>query len=128
MPTLAIPVEYSMGQTHSTSFRKWILNEYVWTGQTYGMEYESTSQILSLGPSLANFHPGMVNMGVQMPKFAPLLDLCHDVGAGASSDYVGCAFATPLSSSQPQPRNDDDDTTPALQAGEELFVSYGDNW
>jgi len=110
-PTLVIPVTRNQ--------KKWILHEYVWSGKTYGSEYETVTENVVLGPSLANFHPGRVNMDVVRPVWQPILDACVDPGAGASSDYQGCAFTT---------ISNDNGGHHELQAGEELFVSYGEQW
>lgn len=92
--------------------QNWDIRSYVWNTRSYKAEYEvnaaENADVMSV--SLANFHPGLVNMEVTEGMFKPVLDSCHDPGAGAFSDYVGCAFL----SSQ------------ILQPGEELFVSYGE--
>jgi hypothetical protein len=107
MPSLIIPTLFKDGHN-------WIINDYVWEGRVYSGEYEigKDRHTEALGASLANFHPGILNMDLRRPTFNPLLDACKDPGAGASTDYEGCAFR----SSQ------------ALSAGEELFISYGDAW
>ena len=77
-------------------------------------EYEVAGDMRTevLGASLANFHPGILNMYLRRPTFDPRLDTCQDPGAGASSDFLGCAFQS----------------LQVIQPGEELFISYGDNW
>jgi hypothetical protein len=106
-PSIVIPGIFS----HKN---RWSISDYVWEGKTYRAEYEVGKDLLSetLGASLANFHPGILNMGIQPPEFQPMLDTCKDPGAGASSDYIGCGFIS----------------RQVLQPGEELFVNYGDNW
>lgn len=93
---------------------RWNGIDYVWNSMSYKAEFEvfgnQTSEVLSL--SLANYHPGIINMGVQKPNYIPTLDRCEDPGAGAFSDYVGAAFIS----------------NHKIKAGEELFVSYGDHW
>lgn len=107
MSAIVIPYGYEQKR------HNWDIHSYVWNARTYKAEYEVNSagdaDVMSV--SLANFHPGLVNMELTRGKFKPVLDSCLDPGAGAFSDYVGCAF----SSSQ------------ILQPGEELFVSYGEH-
>lgn len=106
----------------SESFpRPWNGGDYVWRGSTYYAEYESAeteerfsvTDVLAVDSgALANSHLGLVNEDLAPPRFDPVLDRCHDPGAGAFSDYVHHTFTS----------------RHALGAGEELFVSYGDAW
>lgn len=107
MPSIVMPALYK-------DDHKWIIGDYVWEGKSYKAEYEIGRDMSTevLGASLANFHPGIVNMKLRKPVFRPVLDACEDPGAGASSDYFGCSFMS----------------NATLQAGEELFISYGDAW
>lgn len=107
MPAIIIPRLFKNNH-------EWGLHDYVWEGKTYGAEYEigqhKTTEVLSA--SLANFHPGILNMKLRPSILHPLLDSCKDPGAGASTDYVGGGFTS----------------SRALSGGEELFISYGDAW
>jgi hypothetical protein len=107
MPAIMIPRLYKNNH-------KWIIQDYSWAGKAYRAEYEvgKDKAVEVLGVSLANFHPGVLNMNLKLPKLHAVLDSCIDPGAGASSDYVGCSFIS----------------NRALSQGEELFISYGDAW
>jgi hypothetical protein len=103
----AIVIPYAYEETFT-----WDIVDYVWDARSYNAEYEiiNTNRGTEvLGVSLANFHPSLVNMRAVESKFKPTLDSCKDPGAGAFSDYVGCAFVSEQ----------------VLEPGEELFVSYG---
>lgn len=88
---------------------QWDIHNYVWNSLSYNAEFERNAEADVLGVSLANFHPGLVNVKVKSAKFEPVLDSCKDPGAGAFSDYVGSAFLSGQ----------------VLKQGEELFISYG---
>jgi hypothetical protein len=95
---------------------QWQGSEYVWSGDAHGASYESlpffdTSIIAGLFGALANAHTGITNM-VQAPSgYDPLLDRRIDPGAGGFSAY-DCGFRSAY----------------PVAAGEELFVSYGEQW
>jgi len=91
---------------------QWDIHNYVWNSLSYNAEFERNAEADVLGVSLANFHPGLVNVKVKSAKFEPVLDSCKDPGAGAFSDYVGSAFLSGQ----------------VLKQGEELFISYGELW
>lgn len=61
---------------------------------------------------MANFHPGLVNMGMNDATYKPLLDRTKDPGAGAFSDYRDYSFKSQHK----------------LEAGDEIFISYGESW
>lgn len=98
---------------------RWDAHDYTWEGSAYGAEFESTklgkldTQILApdIG-MMGNFHPGLVNSYLAPTYFQPLLDRTSDPGAGASSDYFQHTFLA----------NRD------IQAGTEIFISYGEPW
>jgi len=108
LPAVILPGVFTQGM------EEWDMKDYIWTGRSYNAEYEVDANYTSeaMGASLANFHPGILNMGLKRPEFQPLLDRCVDPGAGGSSDYLGCAFQSKLE----------------MQPGEEMFISYGDSW
>lgn len=95
----------------------WGVGDYMWGSEGSVAEYETCSKSFTdlLGANegtLTNFHPGLVNLVVDYPHFDPVLERYTDPGAGAFSDYSGMAY-----------RSDE-----KLQAGQELFVSYGERW
>ena len=93
------------------------IKDYVWEGGTFRTDYEAAPKIETVvmavnDGALANSHWGLVNEVLSEPTFQPVLDRCIDPGAGAFSDYVDYSFRSSV----------------AVGAGEELFVSYGDQW
>lgn len=61
---------------------------------------------------MSNFHPGLVNMDLNEVTHKPILDRSVDPGAGAFSDYWDFSFRSHY----------------RIEAGEEIFISYGENW
>jgi hypothetical protein len=95
---------------------QWQGSEYVWSGDVFGADYESfpyfyTPIIAGLFGALANGHTGITNMVQTRGGYDPILDRRTDPGAGAFSDY-DCGFQSAY----------------PVAAGEELFVSYGEQW
>jgi len=96
----------------------WDGGDYIWGARSYRCEYETdwkeiSTVVLAVNDgALANFHPGLVNEFLVPSKWDPILDRCTDSGAGAFSDYVHYSFKSAFQ----------------LDAGEELFVSYGEQW
>ena len=81
----------------------------------FGAEYDSAGghqMLVTNVGALANAHPAVAH-AVPGHTFEPLLDRCFDPGAGAFTDVVGQFYTT---------------TTATIAEGEELFVSYGDEW
>jgi hypothetical protein len=91
----------------------WPGRDYVWSGEAFGSVYDGEPSMLAvLFGALANAHAGITNLEQDPGTWDPVLDRTRDPGAGAISDYVGYSFI----SMHP------------VSAGEELFVSYGENW
>lgn len=104
-------------KSNKAPVRRWPGRDYVWGGHQFGASNEahpiwSTSMLAVMFGSLANAHTGITNLYQDSGKYEPVLDRREDPGAGASSDYIGYSFR----SAYPVP------------AGEELFVSYGEQW
>jgi hypothetical protein len=100
--------------------QSWSGMDYIWQGKVYSTEFESAGAATPFGTdvlavndgALANSHQGLVNEHQEKSTFHPVLDRCKDPGAGAFSDYVDYSFQSSF----------------ALEAGEELFVDYGEHW
>ncbi|KAG7370513.1 SET methyltransferase domain containing protein [Nitzschia inconspicua] len=96
---------------------RWVGKDYVWNGETFEFSHDgypdfAVMVVNGLFGALANFHTGLVNMVLQGERMHPTLDRRFDPGAGAFSDMAVSTFKS---------------LHPVL-AGEELFVSYGENW
>lgn len=96
---------------------KYDILDYIWSGPNFFADYETDSRIVTSimavnEGALTNAHPALLNADLGASAFSPILDRCHDPGAGAFSDYTGYSFK----SRHP------------LEPGEEVFVSYGDSW
>lgn len=82
-----------------------------------GLHYDTRPELQSSAMagnygSLSNSHSGINNLRFAPPIFDPILDRRSDPGAGAFSDYIDFGFQ----SDEP------------VAGGDELFVSYGENW
>lgn len=92
----------------------WDAYDYTWAPGAYLSEFEANSvQVLTPNEGcLSNFHPGLVNMAMNDVTYKPVLDRRIDPGAGAFSDYRDYSFKSEY----------------RLEAGREIFISYGENW
>jgi hypothetical protein len=94
----------------------WVGHNYVWYGNMFDAENDGhplgMAMIAPLFGAMSNSHAGIANLVQNPGTWDPVLDRTLDPGAGAISDYLDYSFK----SSYP------------VSAGEELFISYGDNW
>jgi hypothetical protein len=93
----------------------WDAFDYTWEASTIeNAEWEGSAvQILAVNEgSLGNFHPGLVNAGIQGSLYTPLLDRRYHAGAGAISYHPGNGFVSKQ----------------ALKQGDEVFITYGEHW
>ena len=97
---------------------KWMGKDYVWSSRLFhashleGWPRLETAFISFLFGALSNAHAGINNIEHDTGSWDPLLDAATEHGAGAFTDYVNTAFRSAY----------------AIKAGEELFVSYGEDW
>ena len=97
---------------------QWMGKDYVWSSRLFhashleGWPRLETAFISFLFGALANAHAGINNIEHDTGSWDPLLDAATEHGAGAFTDYANTAFRS----------------TYAIKAGEELFVSYGEDW
>lgn len=96
----------------------WPGQDYVWSSDgieaanTEAWPKLSTSMLHGLFGALANAHPGITNLQLEVGKWEAMLDGMTQHGAGSFSDYVSAGFQSMYS----------------IPAGEELFVTYGEHW
>lgn len=94
---------------------EWAGTEYVWNSFGLAENPESNSVLLGLFGSIANSHNGIINMLTSLKQnslYHPILDRKQHAGAGAFTPYIAHKFLSAY----------------PVQAGEELFVSYGEHW
>jgi hypothetical protein len=97
---------------------QWMGKDYVWSSRLFyasyleGWPHLETAFISFLFGALANAHAGINNIAHDTGEWEPLLDAATEHGAGAFTDYVKTAFRSVY----------------PIKAGEELFVSYGEDW
>lgn len=96
----------------------WMGKDYVWSSRLFhmatleGYPRFETAFISFLFGALANAHAGINNILHDTGEWDPLLDAVTDYGTGAFTDYVRTAFRSAY----------------PIKAGEELYVSYGEEW
>ena len=95
----------------------WQGNDYSWSGDTVGLDYDGypeyqTDLMQGLVGGMCNYHPGLVNVDLLAARSTPLLDRRVSPGAGSISDFANTSFRS----------------TQFIEAGEELFISYGEHW
>jgi hypothetical protein len=93
----------------------WDAFDNTWEASTIeNAEWEGSAvQILAVNEgSLGNFHPGLVNAGIQGSLYTPLLDRRYHAGAGAISYHPGNGFVSKQ----------------ALKQGDEVFITYREHW
>lgn len=104
----------------TTSLNTWPGKDYVWSSQSFkeaageDVSTHMSSFIAGLFGALANAHTGITNMKMASDSSTSthLLDRASDPGAGAYSSFCSFNFRSAY----------------AVKAGEELFVSYGEEW
>ena len=101
-------------KNESTEEGDWLLDSYYWNPDvTLGhFEADDVESIVPGMGMLANSHPGLVNAKIEPPQITHDLVVGRDPGAGASSNYHNVRFIA----------------SQDIEAGEELFVKYGDGW
>lgn len=99
-----------------TGNEHWPGSDYVWSGHGFDADHSSpyfeTAILAVMFGSLANAHTGITNLMQNSGVYHPVLDRREDPGAGASSDHIEYYFYSQY----------------PVKAGEELFVSYGEQW
>ncbi len=99
---------------HNQGDPPWAHVNYFWSGDGYtALEAEETAEFTTNVGALANYHTYLVNIDHWADGYDDsMFDRFKDMGAGAVSYYRGHQFYA----------------TRNIEAGEELFADYGEEW
>lgn len=117
IPARGIMVASTMFAVPFLNTKPWMGSDYSWSSSMFNIGYEGYPDydiimLSGLAGGFANAHTGITNLISEKARNEPILDRRTDPGAGAFSDILGFHFTS-------QHR---------IAAGEELFISYGEQW